>query len=157
MSHVTQQISDAWQVLLKTVPQFEGRVFPTGAVGWDQQSFPAAVVFIDTTTIDTERSPAGYPRMQTRVTKFVVEIHDLMTVGEDFAAHVTDLVVAVEVLAPALSSACAIEDAQLLSTTGIPELKRDATGVHAAQALTFAVTYHTIEGKPTAFADPNGD
>lgn len=156
MTHVSEQIVDAIVTALKPLPELGERVYRRGALGWDRRSFPMVVVNAGATTIATNQSGSRRShRLQDRRQTFVVEIHDLEEEGLDPSERPSRIAVAIETAMSAFHAAVPIDDCVLTADTGLTEIDEDADGAHVAQALTFAITYHTVEGDPSAMLEPN--
>lgn len=156
MTHVSEQIVDAIVSILKPIPELGERVYRRGALGWDRRTFPMVVVNAGATTIATNQSGSRRShRLQDRRQSFVVEIHDLELDGLDPSERPSRISVEIEGAMAALDRAVPVDDCVLTNDSGIVDIDEDADGAHSAQALTFAVTYHTLEGNPGEMLEPN--
>ena len=156
MSHVSEQLVDAIVEALKPIPELGERVFRRGALGWDRRSFPMIVVNAGATSVTTNQSGSRRShRLQDRRQSFVIEIHDLELDGLDPSERPSRIAVAIETAMAAFHAAVPVDDCVLTNDTGLTEIEEDADGAHVAQALTFSITYHTIEGRPDGMIEPN--
>lgn len=160
MTHVVERLAQAIaDRIAADVPAFEGRAYINGAAGWDRKSYPMCLVAIGRVVIDTARTGTGArrSRMQTRAVETIVEIA-ASSAKSDGAAHelratLAAIVADVEVALAGFEDV-PVEDLELVRDSGLTDVgTRDERFLRGQQALTFAATIHTVEGRPDVFAE----
>ena len=145
------QVVDLVVEAVASIPSFAGRVWREAPVGWDERTYPAAIVATEGTRIDRLGEQDGY-ELQRRITRVRVAIGVREFAGEDPVDELSDLTALVEDAVTGLENATSNSAPSVVETVDAIEIgevlvERDANGRVLSTDLTFAVEIYTMKGR----------